>query len=88
MGEHHISWPLYAIATFVVGMLAGYWVGVVHGRQEGRVAFRAEQETVAEAERLRAQEQLTEVANPFAAENPLEGGYQNPFKENINPFSQ
>ncbi len=83
-----MPWIVYVIVALAIGALAGYWYGTVVGQDRGRVALLAEQEAAVEEELRVAQEQLADAANPFAGENPLEGGYQNPFKASVNPFAE
>ena len=75
-----------ALVALLVGAGGGYFIG----HAQGKKAYVAEQETLVEAQKKAAQEQIAEKANPFAETvNPFEGGYKNPFEgAGASPFAQ
>lgn len=76
-----------AIALFI-GLGLGYWQGTKVGEEKGRAVLLAEQQAAAEEAQKKAQEEIIQAANPFETTNPLEGGYENPFGQKVNPFAQ
>lgn len=75
---------LTIVVAIAVGSL-GYWVG-------DRMGYSRSQDEVKKAQELagqKAAEDAADAANPFKADNPLEGVESNPFeqaKKAINPF--
>lgn len=86
--ELHTPWVVCILVSLVIGVGFGYWYGMTKGKETGRMELLAEQQKAQEEEKKKAQEEVIQAANPFKTENPLEGGYQNPFKQNVNPFAQ
>ena len=86
--KENISWVLYVVISLLVGAGVGYWYGDMAGKEQGRSALLAEQKAAEEEAKKQAQEEILKAANPFEQGNPLEGSYQNPFKQNVNPFAQ
>lgn len=88
--------PIFvAIAALAAGAYSGYVYGVSKGQEQGRAALLAEQAVAKQAEAAQAQEQITQEANPFKAEeeavNPFAEQQEtvNPFGDGyVNPFSQ
>jgi len=89
MGNNeHTLLVLYVSMALLFGVGVGYWYGTAVGNERGRSALLVEQQAQEEEEKKKAQEEIAKAANPFEETNPLEGSYQNPFKANVNPFSQ
>lgn len=86
--ESYTSWVLYVVIALLIGAGVGFWYGSSTGKQQGRADLLAEQKVAEEEAKKKAQEEIVEAANPFEEKNPLEGSYQNPFKQNVNPFAQ
>ena len=84
----HTSWVVYVAVAFLIGLGIGYWYGTVAGKEQGRAALLAEQEVATEEAKKKAQEEIIQAANPFETQNPLESGYENPFKQQVNPFAE
>lgn len=83
---------MLAIIALIAGLGLGYWLGSQQaaqayndGYQKAVADARATQEAVAR----QAAADAARAANPFQAENPLEGVTANPFEEAqkaLNPF--
>ena len=83
-----MSWGAYVVVALVAGAALGYWYGITIGVEQGRIALLAEQQAAEEEAKKQAQEEIIQAANPFETPNPLESGYENPFKQQVNPFAQ
>lgn len=79
---------LYVAVALLIGLGFGYWQGTKAGEEKGRTMLLAEQQAAAEEAQKKAQEEIIQAANPFETTNPLEGGYENPFEQRVNPFAQ
>jgi len=81
----------YAVIALAIGLVGGYFYGLSEGVEKGRNTLIAEQQAAQEAERVAAQEEIAQKANPFveaSQENVLDSGYENPFEASVNPFRQ
>ena len=75
---------LVIIVVVAVGVL-GYWVGDRMGYSRSQTEVKKAQELAGQ----KAAEDAAAAANPFKADNPLEGVESNPFeqaKKVLNPF--
>ncbi len=84
MEPHKTLTIMTALAALIIGSIGGYFFGYTKGAEAQRGIMEAQ----IEADRLAAQQEIAEKANPFAEseESPLPG-YENPFEETtVNPF--
>jgi hypothetical protein len=86
--DSHITWVLYVVIALLIGAGVGYWYGMSIGIEKGRTDLLADQEAAEKEKKMQAQEEIIEAANPFEDDNPIGDSYQNPFKQNTNPFAQ
>ena len=83
-------------AAVIVGLVCGVMQGRIQGYKQGFLDGASDalaNERITLLKRNRAlEQQLTNITNPFAqptqAVNPFKGGYQNPFKASVNPFTR
>ena len=81
MGNKKMWWMV-----LVVAVVLGYWIGDWRGYARSQADVKKAQDTTAQ----KAAEDAATAANPFKANNPLEGVESNPFEEAkkvLNPFN-
>lgn len=81
---------IVGIVLLVVGLGVGYWLGSFQAYDRGYEKAVADAKATQEELARKATNDAARAANPFQADNPLEGVSANPFDdaiENLNPFA-
>lgn len=82
---------IIGVVLLLVGLGAGYWYGSYQAYDKGYQKAVSDAKATQEAVAQKAAEDAAKAANPFQAQNPLEGVTANPFekaKQVLNPFAE